>query len=184
MSLSTVFPVGCDAQWQAPKLSTPTILAEWLLDSGSLTQKLKDRGAEFKVMLLGQSQGQAETHESDFLGLAPDAPVTVREVLLQLNGVAWVYARSILPDAALSPEDRALTRLGTNPLGETLFSRADIQPGPIQTAVFAANSGPGKLNQQLHQRAHPLHGRRRRFELQQGAILVAEVFLSPCPCYA
>jgi len=170
--------------WQEPQLSTPSILTEWLLDPSSLTAKLKAISSDFRVQLLFQQEQACQAHEADFLGITANDATLVREVLLLCDNTPWVYARSILPLAALSNADQALAKMGTNPLGEQLFSRSDIQPGRIQVAQFSPDTKPGQLNTQYYRAQNPLWGRRRMFHLQHGAISVAEVFLSPTPCYA
>lgn len=170
--------------WQEPQLSTPSLLTDWLLDAGSLTAKLKAISADFRVDVLFQQEQNCQPHERAFLNLTPTAATLVREVLLYCQQTPWVYARSILPLAALTESDQALARMGTNPLGERLFSQANIQPGRIQVATFAPQSKAGQLNTYFHGKQELLWGRRRLFHLQQGAISVAEVFLSPTPCYA
>lgn len=174
--------------WYAPQevAFPPTfpLLPNWLLDPGSLTAKLKAIHSDFKVAVLFQEQQVCFPQEREFLGIPKHEPTLVREVLLQSQGVPWVYARSILPLSALIKRNQGLATLGDNPLGEKLFSDINIQPGQIQVAEFKANSTAGQMNYQCHQRTCSLWGRRRLFHLQQGQILVAEVFLSPAPCYA
>lgn len=170
--------------WKEPQLSTPSILTEWLLDPGSLTAKLKAISSDFRVELLFQQEQACQPHEAEFLGITNNDATLVREVLLHCQNKPWVYARSILPLAALSEDDQALAKMGTNPLGEQLFSRTDIQPGRIQVAQFSSDTKPGQLNTQYYRVEKSLWGRRRMFHLQHGAISVAEVFLSPTPCYA
>lgn len=170
--------------WQEPKLANPSVLTDWLLDPGSLTAKLKAISPDFRVEVLFQHQLPCQPHEAEFLGISPSADTLVREVLLHCNNRPWVYARSILPLAALSNTDQALAKMGTNPLGEQLFSRPGITPGRIQIASFSADTKPGQLNSQYYNTQTTLWGRRRMFHLQHGAISVAEVFLSPTPCYA
>lgn len=176
------FPIGTVADWHTPN---PTQLApnrrDWLLDAGSLTAKLKAHHDSFSVTVIGQNEGYAEPCEYAALGFTSER-VTIREVLLSLDGKPWVFARSILPHLRLraNPE---LTHLGDQPLGEHLFTRTDTTAGPIQIGEFSATSGAGMLNSQLHHCSHSLWGRRRVFSVAGTQILVSEVFLSPTPCY-
>lgn len=176
-------PLGTQAQWLNPELvHLSSDLRDWLTDAGSLTAKLKALHANFHVHVLCQRQGFADDHEYRQLGLDKQ-PVTLREVLLYCNGLPWVFARSVLPHEQLE-QSAEITRLGNNPLGEHLFQRQDITPGQIEVASFAPNSNVGTLNQTLHGKQMTLWGRRRCFHLPETSILVAEVFLSPTPCYA
>lgn len=176
-------PLGTQAQWLNPKhVQLPPDLRDWLTDAGSLTAKLKALHADFRVQVLCQRQGFADDHEYRQLGLEKQ-PVTLREVLLYCNDQPWVFARSILPHEQLQ-QSAEITHLGNNPLGEHLFQRQDITPGQIEVASFAPDSKVGCLNHTLHGKHQTLWGRRRCFHLPETAILVAEVFLSPTPCYA
>lgn len=177
------FPIGLNATWQPPEaLQLTQALEDWLLDAGSLTAKLKQVHPDFRVQVLAQEQQLAEPHEYRTLGIDVE-PVTIREVLLYSNNVPWVFARSILPHQQLAAHAE-MTHMGTNPLGEHLFQRDDIQPGVIEVAQFANSTPVAQLNHQLHHQAVSLWGRRRLFHLPETAILVAEVFLSSVPCYA
>lgn len=181
------FPIGLNATWQPPEAFQLTpALEEWLLDPGSLTAKLKQVHPNFRVEVLVQQEQLAEQHEYLRLGIEAE-PVTIREVLLYSNNIPWVFARSILPHRQLT-QHAEMTHMGTNPLGEHLFQRNDIQPGAIEVAQFANSTPVAQLNYQLHDQLHnqtaSLWGRRRLFHLPETAILVAEVFLSPVPCYA
>lgn len=177
------FPIGLNASWLPPE-STPLTpaLSQWLLDPGSLTAKLKQVHASFRVEVLVQQEQLAEAHEYQTLGLIPEI-VTVREVLLYSNEVPWVFARSILPHRQLA-HHAEMTHMGSNPLGEHLFQRDDIAPGTIEIAEFSNTTPVALFNTELHQTSENLWGRRRLFHLPETAILVAEVFLSPVPCYA
>lgn len=170
--------------WQEPAQRIHGNLSSWLLDPGSLTAKLKGLSQSFHVELLFQREQACQPHEMDFLDINPNTPTLVREVLLHCDQTPWVYARSVIPLTALSAADQTLAKMGTNPLGEQLFTRAGIQPGRIQVASFGPQTRPGQLNTRYFQTKETLWGRRRLFHLQQGAISVAEVFLSPSPCYA
>ncbi|WP_194756151.1 chorismate--pyruvate lyase family protein [Aliidiomarina indica] len=178
-----MFPIGTVARWQSPESTRlPTRLAGWLLDSGSLTAKIKALNPEFAVRVLGQTEGIAEPCEYAALQI-PEEPVTIREVLLYSAGSALVFARSILPHQRLAANPE-LTSLGNQPLGEHLFTRTDTIPGPIEIAPFAPDSGAGRLNTALHANTQSLWGRRRVFDIAGTRILVSEVFLSATDCYA
>lgn len=178
-----MFPIGTVAKWQSPQsIHISTEVADWLLDSGSLTAKIKALHPEFSVSVLGQIEGTAEPCEYAALAMEPES-VTIREVLLYSGDTALVFARSILPHQRLAANPE-LTCLGDQPLGEHLFTRTDTTPGPIEVAAFSAESGAGKLNQSLHHCAQELWGRRRVFDIAGTRILVSEVFLSASACYA
>ncbi|WP_165831967.1 MULTISPECIES: chorismate lyase [Gammaproteobacteria] len=185
MQIKSFFPVGMEASWQTELPQLEPNLNSWLNDAGSLTAKLKALSNNFRVELLGQQQLHAHNSEIQFLGITDTHLCIVREVLLNSDDESWVFARSVLPVSSLSDEDQALAEMGNNPLGEVLFQNSSIVPGDIQVAQFDQASNVVRLDNTLHANSvTSLFGRRRLFHLQNGPILVAEVFLSAAPCYA
>ncbi|WP_113906944.1 chorismate--pyruvate lyase family protein [Aliidiomarina celeris] len=178
------------AHWctEAPK--NEPLLSSWLRDEGSLTAKLKAACTKFQVCVLHQATEPCGKEEATFLNLTQGQSTLVREVLLLSGRVPMVYARSVLPLSSLSAHYQNLMALGSNPLGEQLFAHTDIRLGPIQVSEFKPDTAIKALDNQLNAveaqltEQPSLWGRRRRFELPDGPILVAEVFLSAAPCYA
>ncbi len=171
------------SNWQSVNAcQAPTSIYAWISDAGSLTEKLKSLPGEFKVEVLGQYQAMAEASEYAALNIEPQL-VTIREVVLYSNAKPMVFARSILPFQGLEKSSEFIN-LGSNPLGERLFNRTDIEAGDIQASQFPATSSVAQLNYRLSGTQMPLWGRRRCFHLPETPILVAEVFLSPAPCYS
>lgn len=176
-------PISLNSNWHpVEECRAPELIKAWLSDVGSLTEKLKALPGDFKVVVLGQQESFAEPNEYQFLGINTQ-PVTIREVVLYSDNKPMVFARSILPFQDLK-EDSEFANLGNNPLGERLFNRADIKAGIIQASAFSIDSGVAELNQRLGGAQMQLWGRRRCFHLPETSILVAEVFLSPAPCYS
>lgn len=173
---SLSFPYGESIQWfctdSVDKLPRSP-LKEWLLASGSLTQKLKTCGTKFEVKILG---------EGLFAPLKGEYPqqslVWIREVLLCLDSTPWVFARTLIPQSLLSERQTDFLNLGTRPLGELLFSQGCFIPGKIEVASFATNSRLAQLAQSLAQNVeHELWGRRRYFHHGHHEIIVSEIFL-------
>ena len=137
------------------------------------------------MQIIDQRTAPAEPHELAFLNIEPTETCVIREVLLLCDNVPWVFARSVLPIAALDVEHQVLVHMGENPLGEKLFSDTRIRPGPIEVAKFSNAAAVHAIDVgNSQEKRDTLWGRRRKFELARGAIIVAEVFLSPAPCYA
>ena len=156
----------------------PQAVRQWLLDRGSLTERLKQASdGDFAVQLLAQ-RWQRPTHdEAALLGLRPREQALVREVLLLCHGQPWVYARSVLPHATLSGPLRFLRRLQNQALGGLLFRDPSLQRSHFMLTTV-----------QLPHAAIPLaidtpctvYGRRSLFRLQDRPLLVAEFFLPAC----
>jgi chorismate--pyruvate lyase len=110
-------------------------------------------------------------------------PVWVREVLLCLDGIPWVFARTLIPQTILSTQRNDnkyndFTRLGTRSLGELLFTSPDITPGNIEVAQFKTCGRLAALATSLNQHVNSsLWGRRRYFNLHDSQLIVSEIFL-------
>lgn len=173
---SLSFPYGESIQWFSPENfnSMPkTALKEWLLATGSLTQKLRSCCQHFEVKVLG------EHLTTPLAGECPHQHrVWVREVLLCLDGEPWVFARTLIPEVLTTFHQHNFKALGTRPLGELLFSSNDIVPGKIEVAEFESCSKLAQLATSLSQEVNtPLWGRRRYFNLANQDIIVSEIFL-------
>jgi chorismate--pyruvate lyase len=149
----------------------PANLKSWLLDRGSLTDRLvqASRG-QFRVQVLRQHWGTCHSDESRALGTAPRHRVLIREVILQGNHQPWVYARSILPNSSLEHSLRYLKRIGSKPLGAVLFSDPHLRRGEIEIARLQPGQLPIAVNQSVW-------GRRSVFYLHRQPLLVSEIFL-------
>ena len=80
-----------------PRATVRPALRPWLIDAGSLTARIRARCAHFEVDVIRQAPARPHPDEADLLGLRPGERCWLREVLLYADGVAVVYARSVLP---------------------------------------------------------------------------------------
>ncbi|WP_348759287.1 chorismate--pyruvate lyase family protein [Candidatus Methylocalor cossyra] len=160
-----------------PRWSVPPAVAAWLFEPGSLTHRLKALcGAEFRLRLLVQTWARPFPDEARALDLSAAHRMLVREVLLQWQDRPLVAARSIIPTRTLRGPLWGLARLGERPLGELLFAsprleRSGFELAEVDPAAWRSER-VGML--ELGTRAW---GRRSRYVLDQGPLLVAEVFL-------
>ncbi|MEM0955642.1 MAG: chorismate lyase [Pseudomonadota bacterium] len=148
---------------------------DWLLDEGSLTEYLlKKSGGDFRVERLRQTWRRPLLSESALLGLPPDQWALVREVALHCFGEPWVYARSVMPAAALSGKLRRLRRLQNQSLGALLFKQPKLVREAFEIALL-----PG-ANRYIHdavRQSGDAWARRSCFRLLGKRLLVSEVFL-------
>lgn len=149
-------------RWRQPP---PAELLSWLLETGSLTQRLQGlaRG-RLRVRVLGEGWARPTPEERRHLRLPARELAWVREVSLGIDGEVWVQARSILPRSSLAGVGRRLTRLGNRSLGGLLFRDPALRRGDIATAALPTADG---------QR----WARRSKLMLHGHPILVAEAFL-------
>jgi len=178
-----MFPVGCAADWQAAAIANEwdPVAADWLLDPGSLTQRLKRQGTRFGVLLLGQMTAAVGVDERPWLKAEQ---ALVREVLLCCDNIPVVFARTLIPATTLVASEGRLARLGSTSLGELLFARPEVSRDRIEVARFDNDSRVARLAACLGQPpAVELLGRRSCFFWSGQPLLVSEVFLPAADLY-
>ena len=159
--------------------SLPQQIACWLLDRGSLTQRIiRACAGKFRVQLLAQSWQRPLREESVMLGIDPHQWVLTRHVLLLCDETPWVYARTVIPRKTLSGRHRRLANLGNRPLGAVLFADRHMSRGEVEVAQLHTGQS---LYRQIEQ-ASPctdkmVWARRSLFQLSSKPLLVYECFL-------
>lgn len=165
---------GCVAPYRIPRA-----YRSWLLDSGSLTKRLiQASDNQFEVKLLRQGHHQATPQEREALKLEQRNWPFLREVSLVCQQQPWVFARTVIPADTLRGPARALTHLGTKPLGAVLFNHPGVRRGPI--AVYKVDAG--RVSNTFSQQGL-IWGRQSVFYLFNKPLLVSEYFLHDCPMY-
>lgn len=159
---------------RTPLFATNSALRPWLLDRGSLTERLiRASKGQFEVRVLFQGMGVPHLSEQRALDLPARQRTLIREVILLGNHQAWVYARSIIPVKTLTGRLRRLRKLDNRPLGALLFSDPGMARGPIEISNLSMfeQTVPATCG-------HPIQGRRSLFWLDSKPLLVSEVFLT------
>ncbi|MRI33226.1 chorismate lyase [Endozoicomonas sp. OPT23] len=162
-----------------PKPYSPDQIPEqwrnWLLDSGSLTQRLKQECQNsFKVRVVKHECEMPTDSEQNFLN-QPAIEANIREVLLICDDKPRVFARSVLPLTSLEGANRELLELGNRPLGEFLFTHPAMKRGPFEIAALPARQFNAHLDQSYENET--AWGRRSLFYLNDKPISVCEIFL-------
>jgi chorismate--pyruvate lyase len=161
----------------------PANLVDWLLNSGSLTQRLRQLcPGQFRVHVLWQGWNRPSPDEARVLGLRLDAWAWTREVRLLCNDQPWIFARTLIPAGTLCGRCCRLTQLGTRSLGEVLFADPGIRRDSVEITRIAAG-------QRLYQRAFvgfseppdTIWGRRSVFWIAKHPLLICEIFLPDLP---
>ena len=155
--------------------ASPEPLRGWLTDKKSLTARLKKLCDDnLSVEIVSQ---QIQIPRPSEIQLFPEQigkRFFVRDVILIGSGNPWVYARSILPEEAMSGALSTLSQLGANPLGAWLFSQPSLYRGVMQIAMVRAEHVPA-LDPILA--SDSMWGRRSMFFVLDEPILVTEIFL-------
>ncbi len=161
---------------RAPYLVARDPLRSWLLDRGSLTERLVALSqGHFRVQVIQQRMGCPRLSEQRLLGMRTRQQALIREVILFGNNQPWVYARSIIPQRTLSGRLRSLRKLDNRPLGALLFSDPGMTRGDIQIARQDTQTTP--LPNPLQAINAIIPGRRSLFWLDRKPLLVCEMFL-------
>jgi chorismate--pyruvate lyase len=148
---------------------------DWLLDEGSLTERLiAASSGDFRVERLSQSWQQPLLSERRLLGLAGRQRALIREVVLRCHGEPWVYARSVIPASTLTGSLRHLRHLQNQSLGAMIFQQPTLQRGAFQLARLPAQS---RYIHPLVREDQPAWARRSRFTVEGKPLSVSEVFL-------
>jgi chorismate--pyruvate lyase len=125
-----------------PRWRVPAAVRDWLWERGSLTRRvIASCNGAFRVRLLRQSPDRPYESERHLLGMRWGEQAVVREVQLLCGGQPWVFARTLLPLGSLGGAMRRLTRLGTRPLGEVLFTASDVERLGVQVAQLRPGLG-------------------------------------------
>ena len=148
----------------------------WLLDEGSLTQRLTEQGrGPFRVIRLKQGWEVPRFSERLLLDLPQRQVAIIREVILQQGERDVVFARSVIPISSLRGRLAHLRRLQSKPLGAILFGAVGMRRSPFELARI--NGGSNYLPEQLRGGEIAAWGRRSRFEIYGHSVMVSEVFL-------
>lgn len=189
-------------QWHSPSYYTslPAHLQDWLLNTGSLTERLQALTSFFAVDLLGQELMEIDRSEARLLQqntkaheqprVLAEQKWQVREVILkgdeaQKATIAqqqnmpqkdWIFARSVLPNELCNSK---WANLGNQPLGKRIFNddnfvRSDFEIGILQYHPITKAAFAPYVQ---------CWARRSKFQIEEFELIVAEAFLPDAPCY-
>jgi chorismate lyase len=164
--------------WLTHPFRAPRALRGWLSDRGSLTRRLKACHADFRVAPVARGYAPPFHDEARALRLRPKMHAYVRDVLLMGGGHVRVFAHSVLPRASLRGGWNGITRLGTRPLGEALFTDPRIRRlGLTSRRLDARHPLYRAAGRHTSLGVRHLWARRSVFCLNGHPLLVTEVFL-------
>ena len=150
----------------------PLELQSWLYESQSLTQRLRNQWKNITVHVLFEKQQTPFLTERRILNLPEKRYVLVREVVLLSNKTPLILARTVIPAATLKIAQGNLTRLGSRPLGEILFSAPSLKRELLGIALIE----PCLWSKEFSQ-TERLWGRRTQYSISEKPMLVSEFFL-------
>lgn len=160
---------------RVPSFYLPSEWRNWILDRGSLTQRLIHASSgHFAVRVIRQQWLQPNHDEAQLLGCPIKSKALIREVELLCHGEVWVVARSVIPISTLCGEERRLKSLGNRSLGSFLFKSKSMVRGPLQLAHTSPDALSINTKEPL---TESLWGRRSIFYLHEKPLLVSELFM-------
>lgn len=159
------------------RLQLPESVQSWVYEGGSLTQRLRSiYGTSVAVKLLFQQWRKPLLSERRLLGLQEPHWCLTREVLLHADGKSLILARTIIPAATIKIANRSLSRLGTRPLGEVIFSYPKLARIAMDIALIQPTTWTD-LARDAAGLQQAIWGRRTVYEIKQRQMLVSEFFL-------
>jgi len=162
---------------QGTRHKLPEAVQSWTYESGSLTQRLRATyGDSVAVKVLFQQWRVPFLSERKALGLHENRVCLIREVLLHANAKPLILARTILPAATIKIANRSLSKLGTRPLGEVIFSYPHLERIAMDVTLINSNEWiPRALD--IGHIQQPIWGRRTVYAIKHRQMLVSEFFL-------
>lgn len=162
--------------WSTHAPRVPAALRAFLLEPGSLTDRLMATGAQFAVRPLKLGADEADPHEAAALGVASDEVILARHVALSLNDTVVVVARSVCRPAC--PTWAAVLDRGGRSLGLSLFAPdAPVSRGSLTFARLANAHPLGQLAKTFEPSESLYPARACRFSRNGDPLLVTEAFL-------
>ncbi|GAA4326694.1 chorismate lyase [Pigmentiphaga soli] len=123
----TIFCPTSSRGWQATlPPSLPSLYKTWLLRPGALTAGLRGLGP-VRLRVLREHAGGVPVDEAQAMGLAPGTPVWLREIVMSVDGVDCVAARSLAPLPASHGVWKGMRRLRTRPLADMLYHDRSVR---------------------------------------------------------
>ncbi len=164
-----------NALWRPAPPVLPDSVLDCLTEPGSLSLRLQASGRRFAVRVLQQGVNQTLQDEADALDAAPHSPAYARHVLLTLDDIPVVYARSVARPGC--PHWLPVLERGSRSLGLTLFGELpELRRDPLRYGLLDA-SHPLAAAAAQTQTAACYPARRCRFLLHGSPLLLTELFL-------
>ncbi|MEQ9877491.1 chorismate lyase [Pectobacterium aroidearum] len=149
-----------------PPSVLPEHIGDWLMETGSMTQRLEKYCAQLTVTLCREGFVSSQSLGEESEQLPPDERYWLREVVLYGDERPWLFGRTIVPQQTLDGTDSALTKIGNQPLGRYLFEQKSLTRDYIHTGCCEG-----------------LWARRSRLCVSGFPLLLTELFLPESPVY-
>ncbi len=177
-------PFDSSRPWRSrPAPSLSVLQKKWLIRPGALTVALRELG-NLRLRVLAEYPAGAQPDEAYRLGTTVQAPVWVREIVMEIEQTECVVARSVTPLQASHGVWQGVRRLQSRPLADILYGdvailRSDFEVARLTKQIPLYQTAQRTLFQSngIHAPCRPLLARRSVFWRQGTPLLVAECFL-------
>lgn len=151
---------------------------QWLMRTGALTTALRQLGT-LELSVLTERVRSLTCEDSRVLGRPAGQPVWTREIVMRIDGIQCIVARSLTPLGASHGVWQGIRRLRTRPLADMLYHDASIRRSDFEVARLMRRSALFQTVQRnlVDKALLPLLARRSVFWRYDQPLLVAECFL-------
>lgn len=150
----------------------------WLTRPGALTAGLRQLG-ELHIEVLNESLASLGTDEAVALNLPIRHPLWLREILMSLDGVPSVLARSITPIQSARGVWQSIRALNTRPLADILYHDPRIVRSQFECAPVLRGRQIYHTQEKFapSSKSYPDYARRSIFYRNGHPLMVTECFL-------
>ena len=155
----------------------PEAIQSWVYESDSLTQRLRNYyGSGVGVKVLLQCWRTPYLSEYRLLNIPSHEHVLTREVLLHIKGKPLILARTVIPRDTVKTAKSNLSKLGSRPLGEIIFSYPKLERIAMDVTLIKLPTWKTSLLDQIAI-TDSIWGRRTVYSIANKQMLVSEFFL-------
>jgi chorismate--pyruvate lyase len=173
-------PPHSSAWLPRPAPSFSLLQKTWLFRPGALTAGLRELG-HVQLRVCAEQVDGLSAAEAWMLQLPPKSPIWLREIIMSIDGVDSVYARSFTPLVASHGLWQGMRRLRTRPLADMLYHNPEITRSPFLACKLGRHHPLYKTGQRILGPTCPepqrLLARCSAFWRRGQPLLVAECFL-------
>jgi chorismate lyase len=153
---------------------TPSVL----FHEGSLTYFIQQHcDGLFNIELISEEWISPMQDEMELLSLKNDEATFIRKSRLKCDEQTLVYARTVIPKKTLVEENKILTQLGEEPLGNILFNNATTYRSDMRYAKIPVECDLHREATEELNITSELWGRQSQFFIRDQPLLITEIFL-------
>jgi chorismate--pyruvate lyase len=155
-------------------------IAEWLLFSGSFTQKIKKSYRSMPLTITTLNEQLERSKQSSYeYPLFKCRYMFVREIYIFLGEFKLMYARSVMPKTASTLYKSNFRNLGKKPLGTMLFNKNKFDRSPFEIAKIRPDTREYFLAGGVKHQVPFIWARRSVFSVNGDAFLLLAEYFSP-----